>query len=58
MSFSETLTISAVPDCANFTSILNILRPTKLKRMQTESDREVPSPNYVCQKTTNCKLFM
>lgn len=58
MSFSETLKITAVPDCANFTSILNILKPTRLKHMQTESDREVPAPNYVCQKTISCKLSM
>lgn len=56
MSFSETLKISAIPDYANFTSILNNLKPRRHKHMQTESDREVPSPNYICQKTTdsNC----
>lgn len=48
MSFGEALKFSAVSDCANFTSILNILKPAKLKQMQIERDSEVPSPNYVC----------
>lgn len=59
MNFSEVLKISSAPDCANFTNILNILKPTNLEHMQIESGRGPPSPNYVClSEDYNGKLFV